>query len=95
MRQRSVGRPHSSSFDAIQSNAASCMTRDIALGMTGPPAQLLALMRLEEAKRLLRGSSLTVAEIARKTGYCNPAYLVNVFRAATGLSPKKWRNSGR
>ena len=46
-------------------------------------------MRLEEAKRLLRGSSLTVAEIARRTGYCNPAYLVNVFRDATGLSPKK------
>ena len=59
-----------------------------------PPAKLLALMRLEEAKRLLRGSSLTVAEIARRTGYCNPAYLVNVFRDATGLSPKKWRNSG-
>jgi len=38
--------------------------------------------------------SLTVAEIARRTGYCNPAYLVNVFRDATGLSPKKWRNSG-
>jgi transcriptional regulator GlxA family with amidase domain len=51
-------------------------------------------MRLEEAKRLLRGSSLTVAEIASRTGYCNPAYLVNVFRDATGLSPKKWRNSG-
>lgn len=59
-----------------------------------PPAKLLALMRLEEAKRLLRGSSLSVTEIARRTGYCNPAYLVNVFRNATGLSPKKWRNSG-
>ena len=43
---------------------------------------------------LSHGWHLTVAEIARRTGYCNPAYLVNVFRDATGLSPKKWRNSG-
>ena len=59
-----------------------------------PPAQLLAAMRLEEAKRLLRTTDLPAVEIARRTGFCNPAYLTNAFRNATGLSPKKWRNSG-
>ena len=65
-------------------------------GWTGDGA-LVTLRDDEDTLRRvvdLRRRRIPVAEIARRTGYCNPAYLVNVFRDATGLSPKKWRNSG-
>ncbi len=55
------------------------------------PAHLLARLRLDEAKRLLRFSTRSIAEIAFDLGYCNPAYFTNVFRAATGQTPKSWR----
>ncbi len=58
-----------------------------------PPAKLLARLRLDEAKRLLRTGELSVSEIAYKVGYCNPAYFVNTFHKATGLSPRAWRTS--
>ena len=47
--------------------------------------------RLNIAKKLLKEGALTVAEIAYRTGFCNPAYFTNTFRAATGLSPKRWQ----
>ena len=47
--------------------------------------------RLEIAKRLLANDTLSIAEIAHRTGFCNPAYFTNPFRTATGLTPKRWR----
>ena len=55
------------------------------------PAHLLARLRLDEAKRLLRDGTKSIAEIAYSLGYCNPAYFTNTFRAATGQTPKSWR----
>ena len=55
-----------------------------------PGAEILR-QRLDLARRLLRGGSLSVAEIAFRTGFCNPAYFTNTFRRATGLSPRAWR----
>ena len=48
--------------------------------------------RIDMAKRLLKNDSLSVSEIAYRTGFCNPAYFTNTFRRATGLTPKSWRN---
>ncbi len=59
------------------------------------PAKLLARLRLDESKRLLRSGKLSVSEIAYKVGYCNPAYFVNTFRKATGLSPRAWLRGTR
>ena len=56
------------------------------------PAHLLARLRLDEAKRLLRLGEHPIAEIAYSLGFCNPAYFSNTFRNATGLSPKAWRH---
>ena len=56
------------------------------------PAKMLARLRLDEARRLLRTSEMSVSEIAYKVGYCNPAYFVNVFRRDTGHSPREWRS---
>ena len=47
--------------------------------------------RIDMAKRLLKNESLSVSEIAYRTGFCNPAYFTNTFRRATGLTPKSWR----
>lgn len=55
------------------------------------PSKMLMRLRLDEAKRLMASTDLTLAEIANRLGFCNPAYFTNIFRAAEGVSPKKWR----
>ena len=49
--------------------------------------------RLNIAKKLLAEDTLSIAEIAFRTGFCNPAYFTNTFRQATGQTPKSWRAS--
>jgi len=71
------------------------LDRALAADIGISPAKLLARLRLDEAKRLLRTSGLSVSEIAYKVGYCNPAYFVNTFRRATGSPPRTWREGNR
>ena len=47
--------------------------------------------RIALAKTLLANESLTIAQVATECGFCNQAYLSNVFRRETGLTPKAWR----
>ena len=47
--------------------------------------------RIDMAKRLLKNDSLSISEIAYRTGFCNPAYFSNTFRRTTGSTPKSWR----
>ena len=49
--------------------------------------------RLVKAKLLLRGSELPLSQIARLTGFCDAAYLANVFRREFGITPGIWRKS--
>ncbi|MBR3223049.1 MAG: substrate-binding domain-containing protein [Kiritimatiellae bacterium] len=49
--------------------------------------------RLDIAKRLLANDALSIAEVAYRTGFCNPAYFTNTFRRTTGLTPKAWRRN--
>ena len=51
--------------------------------------------RLSIAKKLLKENTLSVSEIAFRTGFCNPAYFTNTFRRATGQTPKSWRASSQ
>ena len=37
-------------------------------------------------------AAVPVGRIAEACGFCNVAYLSNVFRRETGLSPRTWRN---
>lgn len=50
--------------------------------------------RLAKAKLLLRGGERKLAAVAKACGFCNSAYLVNVFRRETGLTPTAWRTRG-
>lgn len=49
--------------------------------------------RMIRAKRLLSDRSAPIKQIAKACGFCNAAYLTNVFRRETGLSPNAWRKS--
>lgn len=48
--------------------------------------------RIARVKHMLDDPSAAVGTIAAECGFCNVAYLSNVFRKETGLSPRAWRN---
>lgn len=52
-------------------------------------------IRIEEARRMLLTTSLSVSEIAGRVGYDNISYFSTVFRKQVGMSPVDWRNSKR
>ncbi len=50
--------------------------------------------RLEAAKRLLRGSSLSIAAIAEGCGFASASHLSSRFRRVTGFTPTDFRRRG-
>lgn len=61
------------------------------LGMT--PGRYLQNARLERAQTLLREGALSTKEIAAACGYVDAAHFCHAFKAATGRSPKQWRDA--
>lgn len=59
------------------------------------PREYITLVRLNLAKDLLAGSALSVAAIARRVGYDDPAYFSRVFNRRVGLSPIRFREQQR
>ncbi|MFW5415594.1 helix-turn-helix domain-containing protein [Nocardiopsis sp. CNT-189] len=59
------------------------------------PGALLRGARTLEAKRLLSGTGLTVAAVARAVGFTDPAYFCRFFRRETGSSPGEYRRRSR
>ena len=51
-------------------------------------------LRIEEAKRLLISTSMSISEIASYVGYYNISYFSTVFHKLVGASPFDWRNNG-
>ena len=49
--------------------------------------------RMVEARRLLAGSTLTMAEIGRRVGYADAGYFARVFRRVHGVTPTDWRDA--
>ena len=62
------------------------------------PTEYLLEYRIEIARRLLRTSQATIAEIAMETGFSSEAYFCKVFRQTQGRPPGQYRrenlNSG-
>lgn len=52
-------------------------------------------IRIDEAKRLLLTTSLSVSEVAGNVGYDNISYFSTVFRKHTGMSPVDWRTASQ
>lgn len=53
--------------------------------------QFLNRYRIKQARHLLETSDLTVAAIAARAGFEDPAYFSRVFHSLTGQSPKNYR----
>lgn len=47
--------------------------------------------RMLRVKRLIMDRTLPLKAIASACGFCNAAYLTNLFHRETGMSPRKWR----
>lgn len=59
------------------------------------PMAWLRSERIEVARRLLAGSALPIAEVGLQVGIADPHRFAKLFRAATGFSPRAWRNRQR
>lgn len=57
------------------------------------PRDYLGQVRIRVACELLSKKSLTVSEVAAKTGFPDPAYFTRFFRLQVGLSPTEYRES--
>lgn len=64
-----------------------------ALGRT--PLEADRMIRVEQAKHLLRTTGRTGTQIAADTGFCDLPHLIRVFRAAEGLTPEAYRQRTR
>jgi len=53
----------------------------------------LNMVRVEEAKKLLRRSDLQIQEIARSVGFQNAKYFSHKFKLATSLAPSAFRDT--
>jgi AraC family transcriptional regulator len=48
-------------------------------------------LRMNEARRLLRETKMSVIDVALEVGYANPSHFARLFRRETGLSPSDYR----
>lgn len=58
-----------------------------------PPHAWLTRARLKAARRLLRTTDLSVAEIARQCGFASPNQFATTFRKGLGVTPTAYRRS--
>lgn len=58
------------------------------------PGRFLAAMRLQEAKRLLVSTSLTVTDISHRVGYASVGTFSLRFRNSVGVAPTTYRQLG-
>ena len=61
----------------------------------GNAVDLLARLKLNRAKALLRESTLPIAEISSRCGYSKQDVLSRALRAAEGCTPREFRNRSR
>ncbi|MTI57459.1 helix-turn-helix domain-containing protein [Geosporobacter ferrireducens] len=50
-------------------------------------------LRIEEAKKYLRSTPIKVCDIAKKVGFKNNSYFVNVFKKNVGMTPNEYRKN--
>ena len=55
------------------------------------PNEFLTQLRLDEAKRLLAGRNVSVADAAEKSGFRNVGYFSTVFKKHEGMSPAEYK----
>jgi AraC family transcriptional regulator len=80
---------------AIAGISRAHFVRSFSAAMGRGPADYVLERRLERVERLLLASEMSVAEIARATGFADGNYLAKVLRRRRGISPLEFRQSGR
>lgn len=55
------------------------------------PQTWMRLQRVEQAKQLMRESSLSLAEISLQCGFCDQAHFCRIFHRIEGISPLGWQ----
>ena len=55
------------------------------------PIEYLISYRLNEAKKMLRDSELSITEICYQCGFSDSSYFGKVFRKAYGVTPREYR----
>ncbi|MBB6020043.1 AraC-like DNA-binding protein [Paenibacillus sp. JGP012] len=58
------------------------------------PGVYLTRVRIEKAMELLRGTTLSIEQIASQVGYSSGSYFIKAFRGLTGLTPGDFRSGG-
>ncbi|MDQ7998192.1 MAG: AraC family transcriptional regulator [Luteibacter sp.] len=56
-----------------------------------PPHQWILLQRVERAKQLMVGTSMSLADIATEVGFHDQSHLTRRFNRAVGATPAAWR----
>ena len=59
------------------------------------PMEYIAKRKLQSAKELLTGTSMTVEEIAEETGFCTASYFCKTFKRYEGMTPNQFKQSLR
>ena len=54
-------------------------------------SEYLQSIRLEQAKRMLIETDLTISEIAEQTGYHNKGYFYRIFTEKYNMTPGEYR----
>jgi AraC family transcriptional regulator len=57
------------------------------------PHRWVTERRCEKAKRLMSGTSLSLAEVAVACGFAHQAHFTNTFRRVVGMPPGRWRGA--
>lgn len=64
----------------------------VALGLT--PLQADRLIRIEQAKHLLRSTARSATQIAADVGFCDLSHMTKIFRSLENISPNAYRRQG-
>jgi YesN/AraC family two-component response regulator len=80
-----------SAMAEIVSLSESSFSRNFKLATGKSPYQYVVERRIEEAKRLLRNTDQSIAEIGLSVGYSNQAHFSTAFRKMLGVTPGAYR----
>lgn len=58
-------------------------------------SELLARLRMENARRYLRDTSISVADIGSMVGYETPEHFIRTFKKITGKTPREYRQDSQ
>ncbi len=60
-----------------------------------PPLEYLAAWRIARAKELLRGSKMSIAEVASRTGYASASTFSTAFSRRVGRAPRSYARASQ